>query len=375
MLKNMIKNKLPLLGGGFLIFACLLALPGLFSQSQDQVGADLSGLIGYWDFDTPTDFQEDDHSGRGNHGYFTNGLWGVKGVSGYCALYDGDDMVNMGDRPDFDFGPNNSFTLSAWVKLDKKVGDYRSILGKASSGSKDGYVLRTQTNGALSIMVEASDSSVEANAVANQDYRDGHWHLVVGLLDRTSQKLAIYVDGVKKSEVDVSGVGGLANDYHFNIAALDRTAVRFSGLIDEVKVYNRALSAGEIEQIYQTNCSSAGACLGALDKHGPGSLLISQATGKVYYINSRLQKKWIINPYVFNLYGNQWDDLTAVSEAELAAFETVELMRAIKGERVYYISGSTREWIETAQEFESRGFDWQDVDQVKMEELLEYEQI
>lgn len=369
------KYKVALIGGCFLIFICFLLIPGFWGQNKNQVGAGLSGLVGYWDFDTPIDFQEDDHSGRGNHGYFTGGLWGIKGVIGYTVKFGGGDMLNMGDRADFDFDRLESFSLLAWVKLDEKVGDYRSIMGKASSESKDGYVLRTQTNGAFSMMIEASDSSREANAIANHDYRDGHWHLVVGVVDRNRQKVMIYVDGKKKQETEAEQVGNLNNEYHFNIGSLDRTAVWFKGLIDEAKVYRRALSAEEIEQEYQKHCASAGACFNVLDEHGAGSLLMSRENNKVYYINQKLQKKWIINPYVFDLYGNQWPDVKIVAEAELSAFETVNLMRAIRGERVYYISNTTREWIKTVQEFERRGFEWQDVDQVKMEELLAYDEI
>ena len=350
-----------------LVLIVVLALILNFFATESKAISSLEqGLVAYWNFDQLGAWLISDKSGNNNNGYLNRALLGMAGRRDYGVFFDGDgDYINVGDSASLDFGPNNSFTLAAWIKMDKSIGDWHVILGKASSSSLNGYVLRHSCNGNLNMMVEASDGVLESGATAQGDYRNNNWHFVVGVIDRQSKINTIYVDGIEKGHSDISQIGDLSNDYHFNIGALNRGALSFKGLIDEVRIYQRTLSLTEIRQLYNQDCQY----------YPAGSLLQNKNSYQVYYLNKKGQKKWIINEKIFNLYHNQWSDVIKVSNEELSVYPAVKLMRAEPDEKIYLISGTKKKWIKTTQEFVNQGYLWSDVDLVKQEELKEYQEV
>jgi hypothetical protein len=88
--------------------------------------------------------------------------------------------------------------------------------------------------------------------------------LVTGVLDRTGAQLSIYVDEALQSSANSSAIGDV-NDSgspleigrYFRQGWASPTGY-FSGRIDEVQIYNRALAASEVQAIY--NAGSAGVC-------------------------------------------------------------------------------------------------------------------
>lgn len=322
-----------------------------------------SGLVGYWKFDAVKDNIALDSSGNNIDGYVNKLLWGVLGRVNVTLLFDGKGYIAVGDNEKLDFDANDSFTVSAWVKLDDSISGYKAILGKASDSSLNGYMLRHDQDGNLSMRIVGSEHSNDSTSVAKQDYRDGQWHHVVGVIDRTNNTNTIYVDGVQKDQSSANHVGDLTNSYFFSIGALDRGNIIFKGLIDEVRVYDRALSSAEVRQLYTQDCD----CI------VKGDLLQATDDYKVYYINKNSHKKWIINENVFNLYNNKWQDVIKVSPNALETYPTVKVIRAIGNDEVYEITGLTKQWIQTAQEFESLGYKWEDIDNVLVEELNEYQ--
>ena len=99
------------------------------------------------------------------------------------------------------------------------------------------------------------------NVITTSNVFDGQFHHVAGTLD--GARLKIYVDTVLEGDVAYSGTP-LGNTAPLLIGAWGRgfdspiPGRFFSGLIDETAVFNRALSAGEIQAIY--DAGSAGKC-------------------------------------------------------------------------------------------------------------------
>ena len=328
------------------------------------------GLIGYWDIDNGNNWEIRDISGHKNNGYNNGALRGVVGISGIALLFDGSDYVTMGNVSDFNFDSSDGFSLCAWVKLDKKIKDYSIILGKASSSSLNGYMLRYETNGNLAMRIVGDSHQKDSVAIARGDYRDNKWHFVVGVIDRINNTNTIYVDGVKKAQVKITRAGDIRNNYHFNMGALNNGSVGFRGVIDEARVYNRILSYREVQKIYIHTCPEC-----SIWNYSPGSLLRTFNSNKVYYINRKHQKKWIINERVFNLYNNKWEDVILVSPLELEKYPTVNLVRAENDYKVYLIKNGTKKWIRDFTELENQGYQWEDVDVIKPEELAEYKEV
>ncbi|MAF20521.1 MAG: hypothetical protein CMI55_02445 [Parcubacteria group bacterium] len=344
----------------------LIGLVLIFVLQVITIASSDNGLIAYWNFDNARNNTAEDSSGNKLTGYVNKLTWGVLGKVNYTLIFSGQGYIVMDDHDELDFDANDSFTISAWVKLDDQIGGYKSIVGKADIFSLNGYMLRHDQNGYLSMRIVGSENAQDANAIAKQDYRDDKWHHLVGVIDRANDTNTIYVDGLQRDQISTVKVGDLTNNSFFYIGALARGSV-FKGFIDEVRVHDRALSLSEVRALYTQDCDCSDSF------YSPGDLLQATNCYKVYYLNKNYQKKWIINQKVFDLYGNKVSDVIKVTSSELAAYPTVNLMRAIGHDKVYLISNDVKQWIKTAQEFESLGYQWEDIDDVLAEELAEYQ--
>lgn len=102
-----------------------------------------------------------------------------------------------------------------------------------------------------------------------------------------------------------------------------------------------------------------------------GNLLRVEGDPKVYIVERGL-KRHIPNPESFNSYSYKWEDIVEVSAVHLAGYKDAALMRALDDFKVYLLEGNTKQWIKTAQDFNSAGYDWNEVLDVNRTELESY---
>ena len=146
-------------------------------------------------------------------------------------------------------------TVMAWVRNVGSPGRNQYVLTEGAKGCFAGaYALYTGPSGNLSFYVSDGATFV-ASPDANPSIWDGNWHLAAGTYDGANVRL--YLDGV---EVGGGTPASLVIDYtsldhaNFDIGAYrdDACTLSFTGAIDEVRLFNRALAAPEILAIYQT---------------------------------------------------------------------------------------------------------------------------
>lgn len=356
------------LGGVFLVsmIGALVGLSYAYSFNPEE------RLSAHWKLDSNQAWPVLDFSGNDYEGYAHNVLTSLSGKQKYAFLFSGNSYITMGDLPVFNVGPEESLTVSAWVKLNQDIKDYRVIAGKAAASSDNGYMIRHKKNGNIGFRLEEVNGNDEAEAIAEEDYRDNEWHQIVAVLNRETETASLYVDGYLKDTAKSNRVDDLSNDNHFNVGALDNGAVGFEGIIDEVRIYDYAFAGNDAARLYNHECNCEGINISETYPYSPGSLLRAENNYKVYYINGKYQKKWIINPTVFELYNNKWEDVKVVEPEDLDAYRRVKLMRARDDYKVYLIDGDEKTWIESIEEFNKRGFSWDEVDVVKPGELSEY---
>ncbi len=191
-----------------------------------------------------------------NHGTMMNGPTFAAGKVGRAFSFDGvDDYVTIPKVPTWDFG-TNSFTINAWFKSNT-VNYYHNIVRYDDGFGNSGWGVRFTPSGKIQFLI-LSSGQYEINT--DNMYGDGNWHFVSAVRDSANGKLKIYIDGVPGA-ADVSD--GAANVVGSQYAQLAIGAglwggggyyEQFSGLIDEVQIYNRALTAEEIAAIYM--CST-----------------------------------------------------------------------------------------------------------------------
>jgi len=224
--------------------------------------ADLNdGLVAYYPFNG----NANDESGNGNHGISKGGLVYVNGVFGQAGKFDGTNTyVDIGDKVD---AMGDSITVSAWVKTSN-YNQHAKIVnkGRTSAGTprNSGYSLRfvppdyTQS-GEYELrfdFVDDNDVSAYASLPVSKLPID-QFFLVTGVLNRQGSNsiLELYVNGKLVSNETAKFTSSNTN-IPLAIGALHRasfgiTSEIFDGLIDEVRIYNRALSESEIQQLYQ----------------------------------------------------------------------------------------------------------------------------
>lgn len=212
------------------------------------------GLVGFWSFNGPdvSGTTATDRSGGAADGTLVGGPVVAPGVIGQALSFDGiDDNVNIGDGID----PAN-VTLTAWVKPGD-LGLGRHIISKwsASAIGTRQYVIATDDDAAnhflFVVNVGAGYDECDSNTSGGA-FQPGQWVFIAGTYDGSTCK--IYINGVDSTTlVSDSASGSIDNeatDLRIGIRG-DDSASPFFGLIDEPRIYNRALSAAEIAEIYR----------------------------------------------------------------------------------------------------------------------------
>ncbi|HLP86798.1 MAG TPA: LamG domain-containing protein [Candidatus Paceibacterota bacterium] len=188
-------------------------------------------------------------------------IYGATGTSARCATsncYDfngSSDYIDIGNPASL--GLTGAMTASAWVYIDSV--DNRRIVSKLNASN--GWSLNIESSDAFAFMVSSSSSDIvwiESNA-APSDYIGELVH-VVGVYE-PSVGLRIYVNGVLDNEL-TTGVPASQynNSSNVNIGRRSNATVNsyWDGTIDEVMIWNRALSTPEIQELngYFTGAST-----------------------------------------------------------------------------------------------------------------------
>ncbi len=207
-----------------------------------------------------------DYSGKGNNGTASGGVNCSHSITGRffgaCSFDGANDYVNVTDSVPLNFTTSN-FTLSAWIKISSGTGS-RDIISKGGSGNTDkGYWLIV--NGDDGIEAGLTDGSVtRAYGSSSSAVVDGNWHHVAAVFNRNGN-LIIYIDGeADGTPASITSEGDVSSAYMLAVGRLSSSGAEyFNGIIDEVAVWNRSLSAGEINGLYQQRLNLLGLRTGA----------------------------------------------------------------------------------------------------------------
>jgi prepilin-type N-terminal cleavage/methylation domain-containing protein len=233
-----------------------MANDGGLEPTLYEVGSDLfipsphSGLVGYWSFDEGTGTIAYDLSGYGNNGTLNNfnfneaSGW-TTGKIGKALIFDGsDDYVSLNQQPFL----SNGFTFSVWVKIPSLIpSGYTNIFNnnqfyiRKSNSAEGNY---------WDAFITLSDNSVEPRARGIVAQADVWTHLVV-VWDKVMLK--IYVNSEPKDNVARTGdLTSTTVTAQLGRGEQTNTLLHpFLGIIDEVRIYDRALSPAEIKALYE----------------------------------------------------------------------------------------------------------------------------
>ena len=210
----------------------------------------LSNLTSYWSFDDVPGTMVPDLIG-GNDGVIYGGALTTDGVSGYALEFDGlNDYVDVGNQT----GLNTAnYTVSAWIYHEEYTGSGDAVLGNSywnsTSWFDSGIVMRFWGN-------DINLNYIAGNQVAGNPYTSAiiplqTWTHVALSYDGQSGILKAYKNGELVSTVTVTGYGVSSRDLLIGSDHTNSGEVYFHGKIDEVMVFDKALTDDEIRGVYQ----------------------------------------------------------------------------------------------------------------------------
>ena len=217
---------------------------------SDVVGELRSGLLAYYSFDGADLAQ--DYSGNGHHGVNSGAITVKGGVSGSMAYFDGGSKIVVPAFKTYKWG--DSLTVSFWFKPTQSPNDYSGLVnnGYAATG---GWEIRMEPkmNGKVQTIGAgvASVAGPEIWDIRGVPVAVRVWHHVAVTYD--GSEVVLILDG-EKHENDDDDRGPIMNkSLPVTIGQCGPqhrlSPEYFTGLIDEVRIYNRVLSIAEVEQL------------------------------------------------------------------------------------------------------------------------------
>jgi prepilin-type N-terminal cleavage/methylation domain-containing protein len=235
------------------------ATDGGLDPAMYEVGNDFAvspfahGMVGYWTFDEGAGTTANDSSGYGNTGTLQNAPTWTSGPTGDALTFNGTNQyVLVPEVPLFEI--STSWTVSAWFQLTSlpASGNFYSIVSRDDSNGDSNYNLIVDNGhfGAGSGVVVNFNPTSGGNQYAKYvtALSTGVWYHLSGIYDSSAQTLTLYLNGSNVTRASVAGFSpDTGSGPGLGIATEDGSfpAQYFPGTIDDVRIYNRALSDSE----------------------------------------------------------------------------------------------------------------------------------
>jgi len=237
---------------GILMLTALITVPvtamAALSNATDP------NLVGLWHMDG--DWK--DASVVGNHWTPNNGVTFSPNakVGTQAGSFDGsNDYITIQDNPSLNFGTGD-FSVEYWIKVDDTLStnSQYGIINKNSSSTKSpGWGMELSTYGSPShtctVKIFITSQNLWGNTAAYTSINVNTWYHVVGIRKGMSTK--IYINGELKALMNHSDSALSVDNAVQLVLGKHSWGSYFPGLIDEVAIYNRALSDIEIQQHYR----------------------------------------------------------------------------------------------------------------------------
>ena len=168
-----------------------------------------------------------------------------------------------------------AITIETWIKPTKSSG-VQDIISKARSGADNGYLLRTLSGwSTIDFWLYMNGFGWRRLSVPFGSSKLGQWHHIAATYD--GKVMRVFINGVQAGQLNFSG-SIITNNNPLTIGSQTGYTTYFGGVLDETRIWNRALSQCEIAQ--HMNCELTGTeeGLAAYYKYNQGSLGIPNLT-------------------------------------------------------------------------------------------------
>lgn len=206
------------------------------------------GLVAYLSFDELDEGLVPDESMYGNYGDIDcNGQ--CESPAGFGMHFDGDDdSIVIDDDESINFEDTNAMSISLWIKRDRiSSGHSEKLVSKSFTSTGRGYGLNIYEDNCIRFTVRTGSERLDIDSL--EKIEDTEWHHIVATWDNGVETL--YIDGELDSSVD-HGSHTIANEYkNLELGLHYGWNSPFGGSMDEFRLYEKALSADEAEELYE----------------------------------------------------------------------------------------------------------------------------
>lgn len=227
-----------------------------------------NGLVAAYNFEEKSGTMVVDASGQGNHGTISGAKRITGGKFGKALSFDGtDDWVTINDSPSLDL--TTGMTLEAWVYPTEFSGSWqwRTVILKEAS-SNLAYALYANSDSNVPTF-EAYNGSTNNELKGTRSLNLNSWIHIAATFDSTTERL--YINGNEVASSPLSGTI-MVSEGVLRIGGNSVWGGFFKGRIDEIRIYNRALSASEIQTDMNTPVATSSPPMTLLGKNTIGQV-------------------------------------------------------------------------------------------------------
>ena len=218
-------------------------LSGYSNVASATTQAASTGLVASYPFSEGVNTTTADHSGNANHGTITGATWTAQGQFGNALSFNGTtNFVSIPDAATLDL--SIAGTVEAWVRMSS-ASRWNAVLAKGNSNSDQAhnYAIEINTANRVWCILGNGTSSLTVTSATALSVNTSY-HIACTWDGAT---VSLYINGALNASSDQT-ISPNGNTSPLYIGQFGGNSDRFAGTIDEVRIYNRALSPTEIQQ-------------------------------------------------------------------------------------------------------------------------------
>jgi hypothetical protein len=251
----------------------------IFIVSQATLGQiPTSGLMGYWTFTG----NANDSSGNNNHGVVANAQLTADrfGNPNSAYYFNGiNSLITVPNSATIDVPDTQSFTLSYWMRTNANT-TYACIIAKHIAGYWNGYASTISnidpgyctSSGHVTAYVASSAFTDACSDTSLIDTTEKWFHVAI-VYNQLSNQILSYIDGVQQSDIgQKTGSSSNTADLLFggfpipSSSPYSNYSNHFNGWLDDIRLYNKALSQIELDTLHSYESSNRISSLSKVDK-------------------------------------------------------------------------------------------------------------
>ncbi len=176
----------------------------------------------------------------------------AEGLPSQAMSFDGSNYISIPQvGGDYQFGKDSDFSIDFWLNTSSTAGDDAILANKNwGNGRNAGWVFALQSG---RVVFNIGDGSSRTDIGSGITINDGEWHHVAATVSRyQSGKVQLYIDGVLRTEKLLT-VRDVSNNLPIGLGADANGSYKYEGLLEEVRIWRKALTETEIrERIHRT---------------------------------------------------------------------------------------------------------------------------